>query len=61
MYQIKTTPRGIINPVTICCEIWKLLPIEQQEVQDEAESKIVEISSDQTLTDKDLKAIINIT
>lgn len=58
MYQIQTTPRVIINPVTICCEIWKLLPPEQQEFLDQADSKIVEISSDQTLTDKDLKAII---
>lgn len=58
MYQIQTQPRVIINPVTICCELWKLLPIEQQEFQDEADNKIVEVSSDQPLTDKDLKSII---
>lgn len=48
------------SPVTICCEIWKLLPPEEQEFLDEAESLIVEITSDQQLTNTDIKGIINL-
>ena len=55
MYQLEKTTTTTNRSVTICCELWKLLPPEEQEYQAQAETSIIELTFDQ----RPLKSIIS--